>query len=420
MRTTRHSSTLRPAGMLDDYVKVPSVALARAILTNTNTNNDDEDAIKDQEKTTIAKPGPSLKSRASLRYGSSIIALNVGTGLDMQTFTIHRDLLSNGSQYFAGKLSTLKKSTTLDLSDLDPIAFEAVYEWLYAGTFEAGDDFVDIHDLCIDVFWLHVLLTARKVGLRGLTDYIVDVKFTNPITSILYYKNLPTDDFIAELFSDRIEDEDDSTVEGAIDRAPIRDVQEATVKYIADFLYDRPHMSWVVFAEDFGPLMERAPRFMARVMEYIPRHRAKRQKDDDAESCISDNESEYGKLSANSCTDAHDIAGVSDSDATETQDEDEDDRSTVRSWTDAAPKYVRRNKSWNKGYRGRRHGYRRTPASSVCDTASEADTNTDLDVGIHGEDHSEDESVVVSRPRRGDGTVRAGRRALGNISRRRI
>jgi hypothetical protein len=64
-----------------------------------------------------------------------MVTVEVGTGQEMQAFTIHRNLLSQASEYFDRALNGnfIESHGLIRLPRHAPEAFELVYQWLYTG-----------------------------------------------------------------------------------------------------------------------------------------------------------------------------------------------------------------------------------------------------------------------------------------------
>jgi hypothetical protein len=72
---------------------------------------------------------------SAAEQGSEITTVNVGTGLDLQTFKIHKNLLCKASKCFDGALNDgfMESSGNINLPSDHPVAFEVLYQWLYSG-----------------------------------------------------------------------------------------------------------------------------------------------------------------------------------------------------------------------------------------------------------------------------------------------
>jgi hypothetical protein len=87
----------------------------------------------------MAPPKPDAPAnrfpQSSSQHGSEMVTVEVGTGQEMQAFTIHKNLLSQASEYFDRALNGnfIESYGLIRLPRHAPEAFELVYQWLYTG-----------------------------------------------------------------------------------------------------------------------------------------------------------------------------------------------------------------------------------------------------------------------------------------------
>ncbi|MCJ1432227.1 hypothetical protein MMC27_001583 [Xylographa pallens] len=78
---------------------------------------------------------PTVDSQSNY-YGSPIISVIVGTGLDSVTFNVHRDLICAESKYFATACSEpWLVENRVSLSEDDPVIFKRLLDWLYSNMY---------------------------------------------------------------------------------------------------------------------------------------------------------------------------------------------------------------------------------------------------------------------------------------------
>lgn len=111
-------------------------------------------------------------ARAS-QHGHEMVRIKTGHGERRQTFTIHKDLIGSASDFFqsAFKGGFLESQTScLELTTVDPMTFEVLYQWLYTGSVRDIINFAVESDIKIDLLWLRVLTMAHQYMITPLQE----------------------------------------------------------------------------------------------------------------------------------------------------------------------------------------------------------------------------------------------------------
>ena len=188
--------------------------------------------------------------------------VHVGQEPLQQSFHLHKQLLAQASDYFDRALNgDFKESAgTLVLKHHCPIAFEAVYQWLYSGQKPEADRFESFEDISKfyhdDDIW-HQLFYLRLFSLADET-MIVDLKIHayDTLTKRFFPKGpsaMPETNFLKELF------ETDT---------PLTLLQEYLVDYAAWIISNRVAKDPGVWAAAFREV----PLYGASVLQTITIH----------------------------------------------------------------------------------------------------------------------------------------------------
>jgi hypothetical protein len=111
-------------------------------------------------------------ARAS-QHGNDIVMIKAGQGERSQTFTIHKDLLCQSSEFFESAFNGQfleSKTGCLDFSAVDPMTFEVLYQWLYTGSVGSIPSFAAQSDVDHDLLWLRVFAMAHQYMINPLQE----------------------------------------------------------------------------------------------------------------------------------------------------------------------------------------------------------------------------------------------------------
>ena len=145
-------------------------------------------------------------ARAS-QHGLDTVIVKAGKGERTQLFKIHKNLLCQCSNFFKSAFNGqfIESGTSyLELTAVDPLTFEVLYQWLYTGSvsyivdFAADSDDVDIDVLSLRVFTMahqYMIDSLQKISYRCFCIYFDDFRRVVPTTvcvNELYNSDLPT------------------------------------------------------------------------------------------------------------------------------------------------------------------------------------------------------------------------------------
>jgi hypothetical protein len=123
-----------------------------------------------------AKSFPQL----STQHGIEMVRVEVGSGTGMQAFNVHKNLLSQASEYFDRALNgNFKESEgVFRLPHHRPEVFEVVYQWLYTGRqMVPGDILPEDYDVSntllnhnhkLIIFWIRVFKFADETMINEI------------------------------------------------------------------------------------------------------------------------------------------------------------------------------------------------------------------------------------------------------------
>jgi BTB/POZ domain len=111
-------------------------------------------------------------ARAS-QHGTETVMINTGQGERSQTFTVHKDLLCQSSEFFRlafdGQFLE-SKTGCLDFSEVDSMTFEVLYHWLYTGSVSSIPSFASESGVDLDLLWLRVFTMAHQYMIDPLQE----------------------------------------------------------------------------------------------------------------------------------------------------------------------------------------------------------------------------------------------------------
>lgn len=119
---------------------------------------------------------PKSLSRPAARaseHGLDIVTINAGQNENTQVFKIHKDLLCKASHFFKSTFNGQyleSKTGCLELTTIDPITVEVLYQWLYTGSIRDVAGFASESNVDIDLLWLRVFTMAHQYMINELQE----------------------------------------------------------------------------------------------------------------------------------------------------------------------------------------------------------------------------------------------------------
>lgn len=106
--------------------------------------------------------------------GTTLVNVHVGSGLDMQIFSIHKSLLCAASGYFISALGDIEDCSmqVLGLIHDSPMAFEVLHQWLCSGVVHCASFYTQSR-IADDVLWLRM---SKPVNAR-LVEKLQDIAY---------------------------------------------------------------------------------------------------------------------------------------------------------------------------------------------------------------------------------------------------
>ncbi len=106
-----------------------------------------------------------LRPARASQHGLDVVTVKAGKGERTQLFSVHKNLLCQSSDFFESALNGQfmeSKTSYLELTTLDPMIFEVLYQWLYTGSVDHVLDFAAESNVDIDLLWLRVFTMAHQ------------------------------------------------------------------------------------------------------------------------------------------------------------------------------------------------------------------------------------------------------------------
>ena len=138
----------------------------------------------------------------SLDHGNEVVTITVGVVEEQdasRTFTIHKNLICQHSDYFRKAFSASYKEGNdghMNLPGDWPESFEVVYGWLYSRQVEAADFYTNGR-ISPALFWVSVYIMSDRLLIKE-TQSIAFGRITEIFNDI--FQVIPNAGFIAELF----------------------------------------------------------------------------------------------------------------------------------------------------------------------------------------------------------------------------
>ena len=111
-------------------------------------------------------------ARAS-QHGLDVVTVKAGTGETTQLFKMHKNLLCQSSNFFKSAFNgrfAEGETSYLELTAVDPLTFEVLYQWLYTGSTRDIPDFAAESNVDIDLLWLRVFTMAHQYMIDPLQE----------------------------------------------------------------------------------------------------------------------------------------------------------------------------------------------------------------------------------------------------------
>ena len=163
-------------------------------------------------------------------HGFDIITINVGQGINRRTFSVHKTLICNSSEFFrAAFYSSFQEATksTLDLPEEQAEVFAAFYEWLYTGTVK-GAPGKSHEDPAHAILFSRLFSFAGRLMLFDVRNYAFEEIRRLHNSAVL----LP-EEFITEVFQESAKDQV---------------MRRYTARYCAWHIHQKSTTDWVQWA----------------------------------------------------------------------------------------------------------------------------------------------------------------------------
>ena len=176
------------------------------------------------------------------QHGTEMITVKVGRGETRQEFSVHKRLITTVSQYFEGALNpgfeTTSTKDTVLLEHQCPLAFAALFHFVYTGVVYKDASFYTRYTVQDDVHWLRTLKLAHITLIHPLL--LIPYVRIRQLFGVDFNK-VPSTAFIDELYDD----------------TPQEDLQKYIVGHACWWIISDPTEDW----QEWESLFERQPEF---------------------------------------------------------------------------------------------------------------------------------------------------------------